>query len=74
MLRKFTKEVKEDLEDILNKLKVANEALETFIPELINQLDTFYDNFIDKIGLSVEEFYIRKSLRLKVLIPTFGRL
>jgi hypothetical protein len=62
MLRKFTKEVKEDLEDILNNLKVANEALETFIPELINQLDTFYDDFIDKAGLSVEEFLYQKKL------------
>lgn len=61
MLRKFTKEVKEDLEDILNKLKVANEALERFIPELINQLDTFYDDFIDNIGLSVEEFLYQKK-------------
>lgn len=61
MLRKFTKEVKEDLEDILNKLKVANEALERFIPEIINQLDTFYDDFIDNIGLSVEEFLYQKK-------------
>ena len=35
MLRKFTKEAKEDLENILNNLTEANETLEEFIPELI---------------------------------------
>ncbi|URD48491.1 hypothetical protein [Chroococcidiopsis sp. CCNUC1] len=62
MLRKFTKEVKEDLEEILNNLKVANEALETFIPELLVQLDTYYDDFIEKVGLSVEEFLYQEKL------------
>lgn len=62
MLRKFTKDIKEDLEDILNNLKVANEALETFIPELILQLDTFYDDFIDQVGISIEEFLYHKKL------------
>jgi len=56
MLRKFTKEAKEDLENILNNLKDANDALETFIPELLIQLDTHYDNFIDQVGTSVEKF------------------
>ena len=56
MLRKFTKEAKEDLEDILNDLKDANDALETFIPELLIQLDTHYDNFIDEVGISVQKF------------------
>lgn len=62
MLRKFTKEVKEELEDILNNLKVANAALETFMPELIVQLDTFYDDFIEKVGLSVEKFLYQEKL------------
>jgi hypothetical protein len=62
MLKKFTKEIKEDLEDILNNLKVANEALETFIPELILQLDTFYDDFIEQVGISIEEFLYHKKL------------
>jgi hypothetical protein len=62
MLRKFTKEIKEDLEDILNNLKVANEALETFIPELILQLYTFYDDFIEEVGKSIEKFLYDKKL------------
>ena len=62
MLRKFTKEVKENLEDILNNLKVANEALETFIPELIIQLDTYYDDFIGQVGISIEEFLYQEKL------------
>jgi hypothetical protein len=62
MLKKFTKEAKQNLEDILNELKSANEALETFIPELINQLDTFYDDFIDQVGLDIEEFLYNEKL------------
>lgn len=56
MLKKFTKEAKQDLEIILNELKSANEALETFIPELVKQLDVFYDDFIKYVGQDVQKF------------------
>ena len=62
MLRKFTKEAKEDLENILNNLTEANETLEEFIPELIIQLGTFYDDFIEQVGLNIEEFLYQKKL------------
>lgn len=56
MLKKFTKEAKQDLEKILNELKSANKALETFIPELLKQLDAYYDDFIDNVGRDIQEF------------------
>lgn len=62
MLKKFTKEAKQNLEDILNELKMVNEALETFIPELINQLNAFYDDFIEQVGLDVEKFLYSEKL------------
>lgn len=55
MLKKFTKEVKQELEDILNDLTSANESLKTFIPELINQFYMlYYKDFIDKVGTEME--------------------
>ena len=62
MLKKFTKEAKHDLEIILNELKSANDALETFIPELIRQSDLFYDNFVEKVGSVIEEFLYEDKL------------
>lgn len=56
MLKKFTKEAKQDLEKILNELKSVNEALETFIPELLKQLDAYYDDFIENVGRDVQKF------------------
>ncbi|WP_204102858.1 MULTISPECIES: hypothetical protein [Spirulina sp. CCY15215] len=60
MLKKFTKDVKKDLEGILDNLRITNKALETFIPELIIQLDTFYDDFIEEVGRNVEKFLKEK--------------
>lgn len=62
MLKKFTKEAKQDLESILNELKSLNDALETFIPELIRQYDSFYDNFLEKVGVAIENFLRRNKL------------
>jgi hypothetical protein len=60
MLKLFTKDIKKDLESILNDLKIANKALEAFIPELIHQLDKFYDDFISRVGEKIEEFLCHK--------------
>jgi hypothetical protein len=55
MLKKFTKEVKQELEDILNNLISANESLKTFIPELINQFYMlYYKDFINEVGTEME--------------------
>jgi hypothetical protein len=56
MLRKFTREPKTELEEILLNLTEANEALGTFIPDLVKQFDTAYDEFIAQVGNDVECF------------------
>lgn len=56
MLRKFTKEPKAELEKILLDLTEANQALGAFIPDLVKQFDTAYDEFIAKVGNDVEGF------------------
>ncbi|MEH1967523.1 hypothetical protein [Nostoc sp.] len=60
MLKKFTKEAKQELEDILNQLTSANESLKTFIPELVIQFNSFYDNFISEVGVEIQYEAIRK--------------
>ncbi|MEH1866570.1 MAG: hypothetical protein V7K69_16410 [Nostoc sp.] len=60
MLRKFTNQPKQELENILNELTSANESLKTFIPELVIQLNSFYDNFISEVGVKVQYEAIRK--------------
>ncbi|MBD2206267.1 hypothetical protein H6G33_19260 [Calothrix sp. FACHB-1219] len=60
MLKKFTKQVKEELENILNELASANESFKTLIPELVIQFNSLYDDFISKVGRSVEQEAKRK--------------
>ena len=62
MLKKFTKEVKQELENILNELTSANESLKTFIPELVKEFYGLYDEFISEVGREVEEEVTRKLL------------
>ena len=60
MLKKFTKQAKQELENILNELTFANESLKTFIPELVIQFHSFYDEFISDVGVKIEHEAIRK--------------
>ncbi|MEH1936172.1 MAG: hypothetical protein V7L14_21225 [Nostoc sp.] len=60
MLKKFTKEAKQELENILNELTSANESLKTLIPELVIQFNSFYDNFISEVGVEIQYEAIRK--------------
>ncbi|MHC5822699.1 MAG: hypothetical protein ACYT04_44405, partial [Nostoc sp.] len=62
MLKKFTKEAKQELENILNELTSANESLKTFIPELVKEFYGLYDKFIDEVGTEVEEEVTSKLL------------
>ncbi|WP_257236262.1 hypothetical protein [Nostoc sp. 'Peltigera malacea cyanobiont' DB3992] len=55
MLKKFTKQPKQELENILNDLTSVNESLKTFIPELVIQLNSLYDDFISKVGKEIQE-------------------
>jgi len=60
MLKKFTKEVKKELEDVLNELKSVDESLETLIPELVRKFHSFYDNFIRDVGTEIQDEIKRK--------------
>jgi len=60
MLRKFTKEVRKELEYILFELTLANESLKTFIPELVREFHSFYDDFIKEVGTEIEDEIERK--------------
>ncbi|MBD2341702.1 hypothetical protein H6G64_32705 [Calothrix sp. FACHB-156] len=62
MLKKFTREVKQELETILYELTSANESLKTLIPELVKEFYGLYDDFVDKVGTDIEEELIRKLL------------
>jgi len=60
MLKKFTKQAKQELENILNELTSANESLKTLIPELVIQYNSFYDDFISKVGVEIQDEALRK--------------
>jgi hypothetical protein len=62
MLKKFTKEVKQEVELILDDLKTVNEDLETLIPELRRRFETYYDNFIQKVGSAIENYLYQIKL------------
>ncbi|MEH2338822.1 hypothetical protein [Nostoc sp.] len=62
MLKKFTKEVKHELENILNELTSVNESLKTFIPEVVKKFYALYDDFIYEVGREVEEEVSKKLL------------
>jgi hypothetical protein len=54
MLKKFTREVKQGIENILNELTSANESLETLIPELVKEFCALYDSFIYTVGTEIQ--------------------
>lgn len=55
MLKKFTKAVKQELENILYELTSANESLKTLIPELLKEFYGLYDDFVDEVGTEIED-------------------
>ncbi|WP_223280017.1 hypothetical protein [Nostoc sp. PA-18-2419] len=64
MLKKFTREVKQELENILYELTSANESLKTLIPEIVKEFYGLYDDFVDEVGTEIEE-EITRILRLR---------
>ena len=60
MLKKFTREVKQELENILNELTSANKSLETLIPELIREFYALYDGFIYTVGTEIQCEIVKK--------------
>ncbi|UKO99895.1 hypothetical protein [Nostoc sp. UHCC 0870] len=62
MLKKFTREVKQELENVLCELTYANESLKTLIPELIREFYSLYDEFIYNVGTEIQDELTRKLL------------
>jgi hypothetical protein len=62
MLKKFTRDVKQELEDILYELTSANDSLKTLIPELVKEFYGLYDDFVDEVGTEIEEEFTRTLL------------
>ncbi|MEH2460572.1 hypothetical protein [Nostoc sp.] len=62
MLKKFTKDAKQELENILNELISANEPFKILMPELVKKFYGLYDDFIYEVGKEVEEEITRKLL------------
>ena len=60
MLKKFTREVKQEVENILNELTSANESLETLIPELVKEFYALYDGFIYTVGTEIQCEIVKK--------------
>ncbi len=60
MLKKFTREVKQELENTLQELTSANKSLETLIPELVKQFYALYDSFIYTVGTEIQCEIVRK--------------
>lgn len=60
MLKKFTREVKQELENTLQELTSANKSLETLIPELIKEFYALYDGFIYTVGTEIQCEVVRK--------------
>ncbi|MBW4560878.1 MAG: hypothetical protein KME32_06900 [Mojavia pulchra JT2-VF2] len=62
MLKKFTREVKQELENILYELTSANESLKTLIPELIKEFYGLYDEFVYDVGTEIQDELTRTLL------------
>ncbi|MBD2486818.1 hypothetical protein [Aulosira sp. FACHB-615] len=60
MLKKFTKEAKLEIENVLYELTSAHESLKTLIPELVKEFYILYDDFIYEVGTAIEKELTRK--------------
>lgn len=54
MLRKFTKEIKEEIIKVIENLGDSHPDLESLTPEIIKRFEISYDKFIDDVGTEIE--------------------
>jgi len=54
MLRKFTKEIKEEIINAIKNLGNSHPDLESLTPEIIKSFEISYDKFIDDVGTEIE--------------------
>jgi hypothetical protein len=60
MLKKFTKEIKNDVIQIIKDLGDNVDDIKTLTPEIIKRFEIQYEAFIDSVGTLIED-YLRKS-------------
>ncbi|MDJ0736211.1 MAG: hypothetical protein QNJ47_19470 [Nostocaceae cyanobacterium] len=60
MLKKFTKELRQELESILSSLIFVNKSLKTLIPELKKEFYSLYDKFISAVGKTIQQEFTSK--------------
>ncbi|MGZ6518821.1 MAG: hypothetical protein ACXVED_14635 [Bacteroidia bacterium] len=57
MLRKFTKEIKEEIIEAIENLGESHPDLKSLTPEIIKRFGISYDNFIDDVGTEIENSF-----------------
>lgn len=59
MLRRFTKEIKEEIIKVIEKLGESHPDLESLTPEIIKRFEISYDKFIGDVGNEIESEFIK---------------
>ena len=73
-LRKFTREARTAVERVLRELGETNDALAVFVPELLEQFESSYDEYVARVGGEVEEFLRKKLSPLAATSPSWTAL
>ena len=73
-LRKFTREARIEVERVLRELGETNDALAVFVPELLEQFESSYDEYVARVGGEVEEFLRKKLSPLAATSPFWTAL
>ena len=56
MLKKFTNQLKNQLEEILDRLGNSHKDLQSIIPEIKRNYTKYYDDFISNTGIGIENY------------------
>ena len=73
-LRKFTREARLQVELVLKHLGETNDALRVFVPELLEQFESSYDEYVARVGWEVEDFLRTKLSPLSASSPFWSAL
>lgn len=61
MLKKFTKEIKEKVIEIIDKLGNTHPDLKSLTPEIIKRFEIAYDEFVSRVGSTVQEYLEKQN-------------
>lgn len=57
MVRKFTRGIKDEIITTIEKLGNTHPDLDTFAPEIIKRFETDYDQFVNKVGDAIQNYF-----------------